>query len=859
VKLMTTTAPEGALPRGGEQPADDQQTDQGEFERVWEDEPGFWGVLTAVQNTPIGMRFIATAFAFFILGGITALLMRMQLAVPENTFLTPQTYNQLMTMHGTTMMFLFSIPLLQGIGALVLPQMLGVRELPYPRLSAFAYWTTLFGGLVFYSSFFLGLAPDGGWYAYVPLTGIEFSPSQAMDFWLLGLNVAEIGAIAGAMELIIAVLKLRGLGMTISRVPIFAWAMLVVGAMILFAFTPLIVATTLLEFDRKLHTQFFSAEAGGKPLLWQHLFWIFGHPDVYIQFLAPVGIISMIIPVFARRRLEGYTFVALAILATGFISFGLWVHHMFTSGQSPVMLALFSAASMTIAIPSGIQVFAWIATIWNGRPRFQAPFLFALGFLFVFVLGGISGVMVAVVPFDWQVTDSYFIVAHFHYVLIGGLVFPIFAGLYYWWPKYMEKQLSERLGRWNFWLLFVGFNMAFFPMHLSGFLGMARRVYTYPAGVGLELPNLISTVGAFVAALGVLLFLVNIVWTQLRAPKASANPWEADTLEWATPTPTPQYGFRELPVVRGRHPLWDQEDLEARDERTRKLVQAFAQWPTAWRAQIVTTTLDARPQEVFRVPGPSIWPLVAALALTVMSVALIFDNVAIALGCVVVTAAALVLWHWPDTIERAGDTAKADAFEREHGVPVNVEGSTVVANWAVLLTILTLGIGLVSLLYCYFYLRLDAPQWPPTGIGRPNLELGALAAGLLAAGAAPAWWATRLARRGAKGRLALALAASFLLGAGGLAALVADLALTSFRWDTLAYGSAFWTLAGYLAALAFAGLLINGFAQLWAWQGRYSARYHQQVNGHAYYCSFVAAAALAVFATLYGTPYLGGI
>jgi cytochrome c oxidase subunit I+III len=494
-----------------------------------------------VQNQTIGMRFIGTAFLFFCLGGIASLAMRTQLAVPENTFLTPKTYNQLMTMHGTTMMFLFSIPLLQGIGALVLPQMLGVRELPYPRLSAFAYWTTLFGGVLFYVSFFLGLAPDGGWYAYTPLTGPKFTPDRSMDYWLLGLNVAEIGAIAGAIELIISVLKLRGIGMAISRIPIFAWAMLVVGVMILFAFIPLVVATTLLEFDRKLGTHFFNPDAGGDPLLWQHLFWFFGHPDVYIQFLAPIGVVSMIVPVFARQRLEGYTFVTLAILATGFLSFGLWAHHMYTAGFSPITLALFSAASSAIAIPSGIQVFAWIATIWNGRPVFRTPFLFVLGFLFIFVIGGMSGVMLAMVPFDWQVTDTYFIVAHFHYVLIGGLVFPIFAALYYWWPKYVEKVLDERLGRWNFWLMFFGFNVAFFPMHLSGIFGMPRRVYTYPAGIGLELLNLISTIGAFIVALGVLVFLVNIIYTQRTAPKAEPNPWDADSLEWATPTPMPQY------------------------------------------------------------------------------------------------------------------------------------------------------------------------------------------------------------------------------------------------------------------------------------------------------------------------------
>jgi cytochrome c oxidase subunit I+III len=850
--MTTATAPEGALPRA--QP--EQSSDEQDFERVWQDEPGWWGMLTAVQNGPIGMRFIATAFVFFLLGGITSLLMRVQLAVPENTFLTPKTYNQLMTMHGSTMMFLFSIPLVQGIGALVLPQMLGGRELPYPRLSSFAYWTTLFGGTIFYLSFFLGLAPDGGWYAYVPLTGPEFSPDKGMDFWLLGLNVAEIGAIAGAIELIISVLKIRGIGMTINRIPIFAWSMLVIGVMILFAFTPLIVGSTLLELDRKIHTQFFNPDAGGKPLLWQHLFWIFGHPDVYIQFLPAVGMVSMILPVFVRRKIEGYTFITLAIMATGFISFALWVHHMFTAGLPLIALALFSAASMMIAIPSGIQVFAWIATIWNGRPVWKTPFLFVIGFLFIFVLGGMTGVMVAAVPFDLQVTDTYFIVAHFHYVLIGGMVFPIFAGLYYWWPKYMEKALDERLGKWNFWLLFIGFNVAFFPMHLSGFFGMARRVYTYPAGTGLEIFNLISTIGAFMIGLGVLVFLINIVWTQLRGQPAGENPWNADTLEWATPTPMPQYGFRELPIVRSRHPLWDQESLAEGDERTAKLVRAFAHWPRAWRSQIATTTLDARPQEVFRVPGPSIWPFVAAVAITVVSVAFIYDANIVALIAVVVMGVALLAWHWPDALERAGDTAEADAFEREHGVPVNIEGGVVIARWSIVLTMLTLAIGLGSLLFCYFYLRLDTPQWPPPGAGFPDPTLPLIGAGLLAASAAPQFWADRVIRRGARGQLLLALAAGFALGAAGLAAATYGLLQTPFGWDTTAYGSAFWILAVFQLLIALGGLIMNAFAQFWAWQGRYSARYHQTIENLALYGAFVAASALLVAATLYGAPYL---
>lgn len=850
--MATAAAPEGALPQQSDAPAHGGD----DFERVWEQPRGIIGWISVVQNSPIGLRFIATALLFFVLGGISALLMRTQLAVPDNNFLTPRTYNQLMTMHGSTMMFLFLVPLIEGIGALVLPQMLGGRELPFPRLSAFAYWTFLFGGIIFYSSFFFNAAPDGGWYAYVPLTGPDFSPDKGMDFWLLGLNVAEVGAIAGAMELIISVLKVRAPGMTLSRLPIFAWAMLVTGVMMLFAFTPLIVGSTMLEFDRKFGTHFFNPWAGGSPLLWQHMFWIFGHPDVYIQFLPAVGMVSTILPVFVRRPLVGYTFITLAIVATGFLSFGLWVHHMYPSGLPQVSLAIFSAASTMIAIPSGIQIFAWIATIGYGRPVWKTPFLFMLGFLFVFTLGGLTGVMVAIVPFDWQVTDSYFIVAHFHYVLIGGAVFPIFGALYYWAPKFVGKMLNERLGRWHFWLFFIGFNVAFFPMHISGFLGMPRRVYTYQAGEGLDLYNLISTIGAFVLALGMLVFIINIVWSWANSPTPDDNPWQADTLEWATATPMPQYGFRKLPIVHSRHPLWEQASLHEGDERLVKLVDAFAEWPRRWRSQFVTSTLDAQPQEVFRVPGASIWPFVLSVSITVISVAFIFDNLPVALVGVVTSIVALVAWHWPDKIEREGDTEAARAFEREHGIPVNVEGSVVIAHWATLLAITTLSIALATLLFCYFYLRLYTPQWPPAGVMLPDPTLPIIGTALLVGSVTPLVWAARAIRRNRQVQLRGALALGFVAQAAGAAVLTIALTQLDFSWDMHAYGSIFFTLAGFLLLLAASALLMNAIAQFWAWRKRYTPRFHQSIDNTTRFGYFLAATALIVCATLYGVPYL---
>ncbi|MBX6393595.1 MAG: cbb3-type cytochrome c oxidase subunit I, partial [Burkholderiales bacterium] len=418
-------------------------------------------------------------------------LMRVQLAVPENQFLGPETYNQFFTMHGTVMMFLFAVPAVEAVGVLLLPNMLGARDLPFPRLSAYAYWAYLVGGLVFFASLFFDVAPDGGWFLYPPLSSIVFSPGVNNDFWLLGIGFIEISAIAGAIELIVGILRTRAPGMKLSQMPVFAWAMLVLGGMIVFAFPAVIVCTLLLELERAFHWPFFMADKGGDPLLWQHLFWFFGHPEVYIIFLPAAGMVSMMVPAMAQTPLMGYRLTVLALLATGFLSFGLWVHHMYTTGIPQLSLSLFTAASMAVAVPSGIQVFAWIATFAAGKARLCTPTLFLLGFLFIFVLGGLTGVMVALVPFDWQAHDSYFVVAHLHYVLIGGMVFPLFAAMYYWIPTVSKRTLSEKLGRWVFALMFIGFNLAFFPMHITGMAGMPRRVYTYAESLGWGPLNLL--------------------------------------------------------------------------------------------------------------------------------------------------------------------------------------------------------------------------------------------------------------------------------------------------------------------------------------------------------------------------------
>ena len=491
------------FPTQEERPPEEEE----ELRRIW-CAPRGWEYLTVVNNNYVGIFYLGTAFLFFLLAGVLALLMRVQLSAPLMEVLPQATYNQVFTMHGTVMMFLFAVPMVEAAGVLLLPQMLAARDLPFPRLSAYAFWAYAVGGLAFFASLFVGLAPDGGWFMYPPFTSKAYSPGINADFWLLGIGFIEISAIAGAIEIIVGVLRTRAPGMSLDRMPIFAWAMLVFAVMIIIAFPSVILATLLLEIERAFNWPFFDAARGGDPVLWQHLFWFFGHPEVYIIFLPAAGMMSMIVPTVAKAELVGYRLIVLAMIATGFISFGVWAHHMFTVGLPPMTTGFFSAASMAVSLPACIQVFSWIATLAIGRPRFNAPGLFVLGSIVIFVTGGLTGVMVALVPFDWQAHDTYFIVAHLHYVLIGGMVFPLFAAMYYWIPMVSSRAMSERLAKWVFGLMFTGMNVAFMPMHLVGLMGMPRRVYTYLPGSGWDMLNLISTIGAFLFAFGVLLFLI---------------------------------------------------------------------------------------------------------------------------------------------------------------------------------------------------------------------------------------------------------------------------------------------------------------------------------------------------------------
>jgi cytochrome c oxidase subunit I+III len=668
-------------------------------------------LLTAVNNTYIGQFYVAAALLFFILAGILALLMRLQLAVPENTLIGQDTYNQLFTMHGTVMMFLFAVPVVEAIGVLLLPQMQAARDLPFPRLSAYAFWAYLIGGLVFFASLFFGLAPDGGWFMYPPLTSLRYSPGDNADFWLLGIGFIEISAIAGAIEIIVGILRTRAPGMSLDKMPVFAWSMLVFAGMIVFAFPAVILATMMLELERAFQWPFFMVEKGGDPLLWQHLFWFFGHPEVYIIFLPAAGMVSMIVPAMTGAPLAGYRLIVVALVATGFFSFGLWVHHMFATGIPALSLALFSAASAAVAIPSGIQVFAWIATIAAGRLRLTAPSLFILGFLATFVIGGLTGVMIAMVPFDWQAHDTYFIVAHLHYVLFGGMVFPLFAALYYWVPTLSRKPLSERMGRWSFALLFIGFNVTFFPMHFTGLMGMPRRVYTYPENMGWDWPNLLSTGGAFTIGAGVLVCLADLALNfRFTNANHAGNIWRAGTLEWL---PNDVYGVRSIPKVSSREPLWHDPALPDDVAAGRYFLPGTL---TGRRETLVTSPVEAEPQYLLLVPGPSWRSFLAALFTAAFFLLLTVKLVSPALVCGVLALIMIMAWMWQT--DPGPGHARVD-IGNGLKLPVNLAGSVSHSWWATVVLLLVAGSLFITLAFSYLYLWSVSPEgWPAAG-GHP--------------------------------------------------------------------------------------------------------------------------------------------
>ncbi|MEX0658183.1 MAG: cbb3-type cytochrome c oxidase subunit I [Egibacteraceae bacterium] len=843
-------------PRSGtETPTTDETGTDEELDALWDDPPGWRGQLRGIQNDKIGARLLLTGFFFLILGGsVDGLAMRLQLAVPENTLIGSELYSQLFTNHGSVTMFLVILPIFEGFAILLLPSLLGTREMPFPRLGAFAYWTFLMGGLLYYSSTLFQLVPDAGWFAYTPLSGPEFSPGLAIDFWVLGLGVAEVGAIVAAIEIIVGVMTMRAPGMTLSRMPLFAWALLAMAFMILFAFTPLIIGSLLLELDRGFGTAFFDVAKGGSSLLWQHLFWIFGHPEVYIQFIPATGIVAMIVPTFTRRRTVGHTWLIASFVAIAFLSFALWAHHMFAVGLPPLVLSFFAAASMVIAIPAGVQIFAWLATIWAGRPVWKTPFLFVVGFLIIFVIGGITGVMLAAVPFDLQAHDTYFVVGHLHYVLIGGVAFPIFAGVYYWFPKFTGRLLDERLGRWNFWLLFTGVNLAFFPMHQAGLLGMPRRVYTYQAGLGWDVYNLVSTIGVLVIVPGIAVFIWNVVRSYRRGEEAGHNPWGADTLEWALTSPPAQHSWSALPIVTSRHPLWDQDDLYSGDAELQRLAQGMARWPLRWRAALIVGAGDARPKEVFRVADPSIWPLITAFGVvTIFLSELVKLRAGAGVGALVIVVG-VIGWNWPQDAPMT--TEEESDFEREYGVPVNAGGSVVVARWGTALAILFAAIALSALLLSYFYLRLENAQWPPAGVAEPRVAWAMVAAALLAGSTAVVHLARRRIAADDQRGFVVGLLAALAMAAGGVAVQWVDIAQTGVVARAHAYGSIFFTISGFLAVVAGGAMIMLAMVVFWAVRGLYTSRRHASIANVVRFWSAMVIMWLAGFGTLYVAPHV---
>jgi cytochrome c oxidase subunit I len=522
-------------------------------------ERGFWSWITTTDHKRIGILYMGTATAYFLAAVVMAMLMRTQLIVPNNTLLSPTAYNQIFTMHGTTMVFLFGMPVLAGFANYLIPLMIGARDMVFPRLNAMSYWVFLFGGLFLYSSFFVGGAPSQGWFSYSPLTSVPYSPTSGIDFWCVAMVMLGVSSIAGAVNILTTVVTMRAPGMTYNRLPLFAWATFINQFLILAALPSLTAAAIMLYFDRHFGTTFFAPDLGGDPLLWQHLFWFFGHPEVYILILPMFGAISEIIPVFSRKPIFGYTFVAYSSVSIGFLGFLVWAHHMFTVGLSVVANSVFALTSFSVAVPTAVKIFNWLATMWGGSIRLRTAMLFACGFIGMFVIGGVGGILLATVPFDFQVTDSYFVVGHFHSTLFGGTAFGLLASTYYWFPKFTGRMLNERLGRLHFVLTVIGFLVTFQSMHIVGLLGMPRRIYTYAPGLGWDTLNMVSSIGGYVIALSILVFLFNIVQSLRKGEQAPADPWDGYTLEWATESPPRHGNFESVPPVRGRRPMWDRK------------------------------------------------------------------------------------------------------------------------------------------------------------------------------------------------------------------------------------------------------------------------------------------------------------
>jgi cytochrome c oxidase subunit I len=587
--------------------------DPGLLRRPVESEKGLWSWITTVDHKRIGILYGIASLFFFVVGGLEALIIRLQLARPNGTVISADVYNQMFTMHGTTMVFLVVMPLSGAFFNYFLPLQLGARDVAFPRLNAFSWWAYLMGGIFIYSSMFLGGMPNGGWFGYAPNTSITFSPGHNIDFWVFGLQILGIGSTVSAVNFIVTVINMRAPGMSLMRMPVFAWMTFVASFLMLFAMPIITVALVLLNFDRTFGANFFNPGAGGDPVLWQHLFWLFGHPEVYILILPAMGIVSEVLPTFARKPLFGYPVVVFSGIAIGFMGWGVWAHHMFAVGLGPVAVSAFGVSTMFIAVPTGVKIFNWTATLWGGAIRFTVAMMFSVGFITTFVVGGLSGVTHSLVASDTQQTDTYYIVAHFHYVLFGGALMGLFAGFYYWWPKIFGKMLNEKIGAVHFALMIIGMHITFFPMHIVGLAGQPRRMYRYDKGMGFDFWNLVETVGAFIIAVSLLVFFYNIVWTAKKAPIAPRDPWDARTIEWMTESPPKPWNFDHIPTVHTVDEFWHRKYTEAEDGTMVRVATA----------EQVLAGEYVDPASI-HMPSPSFWPLVACLGLPIIGYGMIF-------------------------------------------------------------------------------------------------------------------------------------------------------------------------------------------------------------------------------------------
>ncbi len=676
------------------------------LERTWATKPG-WGRLAAVNHNTIGKRFMVTAIVFFAIGGLLAMLIRTQLASSRTAFMDAEQYAQVFTMHGSIMMFLFAIPLFEGLAIYLLPKLLGTRDLAFPRMSAYGYWCYLLGGSMLIIALLGGVAPSSGWFMYPPLSSSVYTPGINSDIWLLGITFVEISALSAAIEIIVTILMLRAPQMSLEKMPIFAWYMLVVATMMLVGFPPLILGSILLELERAFDLPFFDPGRGGDPLLWQHLFWLFGHPEVYIIFLPAAGVLSTIIPVIAATTLSGYRMIIASLVAMAFLSFGLWVHHMYTVGIPHVALSFFSAASALVAIPTAIQIFAWLATLTQGRPRFSIPMLHVFGFFFVFVIGGLTGVMLAMVPFDWQAHDTHFVVAHLHYVLVGGFIFPLLAAAYYWLPHVSGRKPVQHLSHAAFWMIFTGFNVTFFMMHLTGLRGMPRRVFAYPAESGWESLNFISSMGSFVMAMGFALVAIDFVLIMRFGRPFRRNPWSARTLEWATPTPPPSYSFASLPTIDRRADTLDPETIGPQLAAGK----GYLGFTRNDRMEILGVDIvTGRPQQLITLPHRTYLPFVAAVATAAFFLLFLLKLYWFAPLALVVIVIVFLAWT-PDTALKQD----ADMMEIGHGEKQtpHMRAQRPPSWWATVLTVIADLTAFISLLFGSLFLWISAPNWPP--------------------------------------------------------------------------------------------------------------------------------------------------